>query len=154
MQKFSTWMILAIAVVFWILRIIASYTNAMAIDFMVKPINEEIEIALLFVALFCFVLIAKRKLLGIIVYIVAYWGYFGADLIKAIMDINSLSFDYVSALFSLVGVALPAFALFDWLFDRNKQVHPVDKKTDWFYKNKEYDRKLDKRADKNNYRTL
>lgn len=154
MQKFSTWMILAIAVVFWILRIIASYTNAMAIDFMIKPINEELEIALLFVALFCFVLIAKRKLLGVIVYIVAYWGYFGADLIKAIIDINSLSFDYVSALFSLVGVALPAFALFDWLLDRNKQVHPVDKKTDWFYKNKEYDRKLDERADKNNYRTL
>jgi len=30
----------------------------------------------------------------------------------------------------------------------------VDKQTDWFYKNKEYDRKLDERADKNQYRTL
>lgn len=28
------------------------------------------------------------------------------------------------------------------------------KKTDWFYKNEEFDRKLDDRADKNNYRTL
>ena len=25
---------------------------------------------------------------------------------------------------------------------------------DWFYKNEQYDRKLDDRADKNNYRTL
>ena len=28
-----------------------------------------------------------------------------------------------------------------------------DKKTVWFYGNKEYDRQLDERADKNNYRT-
>ena len=30
----------------------------------------------------------------------------------------------------------------------------VDKKTDWFYKNEQFDRKMDDRADKNNYRTL
>ena len=29
-----------------------------------------------------------------------------------------------------------------------------DKKTDWFYGDEKYDRKMDERADKNNYRTL
>lgn len=152
MQKFSTWMILSLAVVFWILRIIASYTNAMAIDFIVQPLDETLEILLLFVALFSFVLIAKRKFLGVIVYLVAYWGYFGADLITSLM--NNAQIDYANALFSLAGIILPAFALFDWLLDKTKKQYPVDKKTDWFYKNKEFDRKLDERADKNNYRTL
>ena len=38
--------------------------------------------------------------------------------------------------------------------DKNRKAHPKDKKTDWFYKNEQYDRKLDERADKNNYRTM
>ena len=63
MQKFSTWMVLSLDIVFWIVRIIATYTSAMAIDFMITPINLNTEIMLLFVALLCFVLIAKRKLL-------------------------------------------------------------------------------------------
>ena len=46
------------------------------------------------------------------------------------------------------------FVLFEMLIEKNRMAHPVDKKTDWFYKNEEYDRKLDDRADKNNYRTL
>ena len=44
--------------------------------------------------------------------------------------------------------------IFDLLLDKNRKAHPKDKKTDWFYKNEQYDRKLDDRADKNNYRTL
>ena len=32
--------------------------------------------------------------------------------------------------------------------------NPKDKKTDWFYDNEQFDRKLDERADKNNYRTM
>ena len=55
---------------------------------------------------------------------------------------------------SLIAIALPSIALFDILLDRNRMKNPVDKKTDWFYKNEQYDRKLDERADKNNYRTL
>jgi len=45
-------------------------------------------------------------------------------------------------------------AFFDVLLDKNRKAHPVDKQTDWFYKNEQYDRKMDDRADKNQYRTL
>ena len=61
---------------------------------------------------------------------------------------------YTEMFFALIAIALPLVALFDILFDKNRKKNPVDKKTDWFYKNEEYDRKLDERADKNNYRTL
>ena len=40
------------------------------------------------------------------------------------------------------------------LLDKNRKLNPKDKKTDWFYQNEEFDRKLDDRADKNNYRTM
>ena len=62
--------------------------------------------------------------------------------------------NYLSLLIALVGVIIPLAAFFDVLLDRNRKAHPVDKKTDWFYKNEQYDRQLDERADKNNYRTM
>lgn len=61
---------------------------------------------------------------------------------------------YMTVFFEFIGLIIPLAALFDVLLDRNRKEHPVDKKTDWFYKNKDFDRKLDDRADKNNYRTL
>ena len=61
---------------------------------------------------------------------------------------------YTDMFFALIGVALPIVALFDILFDKSRKANPTNKKTDWFYKNEQYDRKLDERADKNNYRTL
>ena len=50
----------------------------------------------------------------------------------------------------------PILLLDDFMseLDKNRKNNPKDKKTDWFYKNEEFDRKLDDRADKNNYRTM
>ena len=61
---------------------------------------------------------------------------------------------YLNGFIALLGVALPIAVLLDLLLDKNRKAHPKDKKTDWFYKNEKFDRKLDERADKNNYRTL
>ena len=38
--------------------------------------------------------------------------------------------------------------------NKDKKDNPKDKKTDWFYKNEQFDREKDERADKNNYRTM
>ena len=132
MQKFSTWMVLSLDIVFWIVRIIATYTSAMAIDFMITPINLNTEIMLLFVALLCFVLIAKRKLLGVILYLVSYLGYFGVDLWNNLVLTNGQisTANYMNVFFSFIGIALPIFTMLDWLLDKNKQLHPTDKKTD------------------------
>ena len=156
MHKFSTWMVLSLDIVFWIVRIIATYTSAMAIDFMITPINLNTEIMLLFVALLCFVLIAKRKLLGVILYLVSYLGYFGVDLLNNLVLTNGQisAANYMNVFFSFIGIALPIFTMLDWLLDKNKQLHPTDKKTDWYYTNQKYDMKKDEREDKNNYRTL
>lgn len=157
MQKFSTWMVLSLDVMFWILRIIAALTDTMAIDFMIKPIDMNMEIIMIVVALVSFVLIAKRKFLGAIIYMIGYFGYFGIALVTNLQKMTTTGGsvnDYGTVMFSLVGVALPIFTFLDLLLDKNRQLHPTDKKTDWFYKDEKYDMKKDERADKNNYRTL
>lgn len=157
MQKFSTWMVLSLDVMFWILRIIATLTDTMAIDFMIKPIDVNMEIIMIFVALISFVLIAKRKFLGAVIYMIGYFGYFGVALVNNLQKMTTTGGsvnDYGTVMFSLVGVALPIFTFLDLLLDKNRQLHPTDKKTDWFYQDEKYDMKKDEREDKNNYRTL
>ena len=157
MQKFSTWMILSLAVIFWLLRIAATYTYVMGMDFIVEPLSLELEISLLFIALLAVVLLAKRKMLGAIIYIIAYDGYFGVDIFNKFIAMQEgalASLDYMSIFFSFAGMILPIIALFDLLLDKNRTAHPKDKKTDWFYKDEKFDRQKDERADTNNYITL
>ena len=99
MQKFSTWMIVSLAVVFWILRVIATYATGMGYDFIIKPIDLTTEIILLFTALVCFVLIAKRNFLGIALYLVSYWGYFGVTIwqvLKPAQESVGNNIDYIN----------------------------------------------------------
>lgn len=150
-------MILSLDVMFWLLRIIATYTYSMGIDFLIQPTDMNLEITMIFVALLAFILIAKRKFLGSVIYMIGYFGYFGVALfnnLQQMMTVGGMIDDYINVLFSLVGVALPIFTFLDLLLDKNRQLHPTDKKTDWFYRNKKYDMKKDEREDKNNYRTL
>ena len=157
MKKFSTWMIISIDVIFWILRIIAAYTYSMGMEFMIKPTDMNLEIIMIFVALLSFILIAKRKFLGAIIYVIGYLGYFGVTLFNNILQMTTegkMIDDYITVFFALVGVALPLFTLLDLALDKNRELNPTDKKTDWFYKDKKYDIQKDDRVDKNNYRTL
>lgn len=158
MKNLSSWLICFFMIMYWAFRVVVAITGSMGVDFVVKPIDNNIEIILLFVVLICIPFIFKRKLIGAIIYLLSYGYYFGRGLYTNIMQMingETLSMDvYTNMFFSLIAVAIPIFALFDILLDKNRQKNPVDKKTDWFYKNKDYDRKLDERADKNNYRTL
>ena len=137
MQKFSTWMILSLAVIFWLLRIVSTYCSQMGMEFMAQPLDLTLEIFIIFTSILCFILIAKRKWLGTILYLIAYEGYFGADIINNFNNIKDSALSasqYVNLFFSFIGMILPIVVLFDMLFDKNKELNPKDKKTDWFYK--------------------
>ena len=158
MKSLSSWLITMFIIMFWILRLIVAITGTLNTDFILKPIDNNIEIVLLFVVLALVPFIFKRKILAAIIYLIAYGYYFGRGLIENIMPmINGqvLSAEtYLNMFIALIAIALPIVAIFDILFDRTRTKNPVNKQTDWFYKNEQYDRKLDERADKNNYRTL
>ncbi len=158
MKNLSSWLITFFIIMFWAFRVIVAVTGQMGTDFMVKPIDNSIEIILLFVVLILIPFIFKRKILAAIIYLLAYGWYFGRGLltnILAMVNRETLVMEsYMEMFIALIAIALPIFAIFDILFDKSRMKNPVNKETDWFYKNEQYDRKLDERADKNNYRTL
>jgi len=159
MKNLSTYLVVMFMIMYWIFRIVLAVTNTIGIDMGITIPNYNIEIALLFITIVSIVLVIKRNIIGSLLYLLSYALYFGTPLFNGIMavvssdgsfDINSYTTLFVNAL----GIVIPLFVLFEMLIEKNRMAHPVDKKTDWFYKNEEYDRKLDDRADKNNYRTL
>lgn len=159
MKNLSTYLVAIFMIMFWIFRIMFAVTNTLGIDIGFTIPNYNMEVVLLFITLLSIVLIIKRKILGALLYLITYGWYFGMPLVNGILLVVSpeATFDiniYVDIAVNAIGVILPLFALFDLLLDKNRMAHPVDKKTDWFYKNEQYDRKVDERADKNNYRTL
>lgn len=159
MKKFSTYLLVMFMILFWILRIAIMLCAQFGTDFLgIKPINNVYEIIVLFIFLPSVVLVVKRNIIGPLLYIVAHAIYFGADItskINIIINNGVLSLsENTDLFFSIIGVILPIIVLIDLLLDKNRKINPKDKKTDWFYNNEDYDRKLDDRADKNNYRTL
>ncbi len=155
MKNFSSWLIAIFAFMFWGFRLVATLMTSLGYDFMFEPSNLVMEIALLFITFICICFIIKRRLLASLIYLVAHLLYYVPTFVPNFMGVIDGTLDmnsYMGVLFEIVGILLPLAALFDVLLDRNRKAHPVDKKTDWFYKNEEYDRKMDERADKNNYR--
>lgn len=155
MRSVSSYLCLMLMVMFWIFRIVVAFTSSLGISFGFTPMNMNIEIILLFFTIPCMILVGKRSLIGAIIYLITYGAYFGVDvfnIIKAIMGGTATVIEYSRAAISLIGIAIPISVFFTIAVDKNRTAHPVDKKTDWFYKNDKFDRKLDSRADKNEYR--
>lgn len=159
MKKLSTYLLVIFMIMYWILRIIITLSAQLGKNFIgIAPINETFEIILLFAFLICLVLVVKRKLTGGLLYLTLYGVYFGGDITAKLntLSINgSLTIvENTELLISTIGIILPLAVLLDLLFDKSRKLNPKDNKTDWFYKNEDFDRKLDDRADKNNYRTM
>ena len=156
MRTFANWMIAMLMILYFGFRVVVAYMAANYSEFFVQPINLTVEIVLLFVTVVCIVLVFKRNMIGGIVYFLSYISYFGIDLAKSILpvftgDTVEVS-NYMTAFTSFIAIILSFAVLIDLTVDKGRK--PKDKKTDWFYTNKDYDRQLDERADKNNYRTL
>ena len=159
MKKFSTYLLVVFMMLFWVLRIVITLASQLGKSFMgIVPMNETFEIAILFLTLLCVVLIVKRKMIGSLLYLTIHAIYFGGDVTN---KLNILARNETLTLaqstefmFSMIGIILPLAVLLDLLLDKNRKMNPKDEKTDWFYKHEQFDRKLDDRADKNNYRTM
>ena len=154
MRSLMNWMIAFFMGAFLIFRTVVSLMDARGEEFFAKPLDPTVELILLFVALACIVMVFKRLKLGGILYLVAYWGYFGADIIthiQPIMDGEPLAAGEPMQLFcSAIGVILALVVMIDLLTDHVKR--PDDTKTSWFYNNPDLDKKKDEREDTHNYR--
>lgn len=158
MKQLSSWLITFFIIAFWFFRVIVAVTGSMGTDFVVKPMNLTTEIILSFVVIILVPFIFKRKLTAGFIYLLSYGYYFGTDLYaKFIMIADGQTLgvaEYTVLIVNMVGIILPIACVLDLLLDKYRMKNPVNKQTDWFYKDEAYDRKLDERADKNQYKTL
>jgi len=157
MKNLSTWLLVMFMVMFWVFRIIVTIMTQYNMDLGgITSLNVKLEIALLFINLICFVLVAKRKLLGGILYLLGNGMYFGVDIYNNILPMlsgESVGINiYMNLFVSFVAMILALAVLMDLLVDKGRKINPTDKKTDWFFKNSDYDRKFDERADRNEYK--
>ena len=146
-----SYLISFLGILFWLLRVAVAFCATMEIDFPVKPMNLNLELVVLFISIPCFALILKRHLGGAFVYFITFAFYFGNDLYNNLTGVSSAS--PLTILMDIFGVILPLLSLIDIAINRGRFGKAEDKKTVWFYGNKEYDREFDERADRNNYRT-
>ncbi len=155
MKSLSNWLIVIFMVMYWIFRIIVSYTYAMGIEFVSQPLNQNTEIILLFSTLLCIVLVVKRKMLGGIIYIITYGGYFGVDLYNILLPVlkgQNTILNGMELVTSIIAIILAIAVAMDLCVDRIKK--PNYKNSEWFYNNKNLNVKKDERDDKNNYKII
>ena len=155
-MSFASILLLLFMIMFWGFRLIVAFTTSIGMDIGFAPINMTMEIIMLFAVFVCILFIAKKKIIGAIAYLGLHGYYFGLNLYNSIMPmLNGQAMvieDYTNVLVSFIAIVIPIVILFNMLFEKNKMAHPTDKKTDWFYKNEDFDRKIDERADQNEYR--
>lgn len=157
MRTMSHYLIIMLSVMLFIFRLVVVFTTVLGIEFIVQSINVNYELIFLLVMLISIILMTKSKLTGAIIFVASSIAYYGPTLWGQLtyLSNNTISIEVaMQIVISLIGVAIPTFAFFIIAFAKQQEKKPVDKKTDFFYKNEAYDRKYDERADKNNYRTL
>lgn len=161
MANFSTWLLAIFMVMFWIFRAIVALCTQYSIDFLgIVATNLNLEIIIAFLTVPCIILVIKRKLIGSLLYILIYGMYFGEHFFENIVQIlqnqSNITMDLSMNLISdSIGIILAIFVLLDMLVDKSRKVNPIDKKTDWYFKNEKYDEELkarDKREDSNEYK--
>lgn len=149
MKNLTTYLFVMFMAMFSLFRMAVAFCYNLGIDFITVPMDLMFEIILLFLTFIAIILVVKRSILGGIIYFIGNGLYFGTSIYQSLMGHN---INYIDIIFAIVGILIPILVLFDLILDKNRKDHPVDEKTDWFYKNKEFDRQYDKRADKNQYK--
>lgn len=154
MKSLSSWLLVMFMGMFWIFRIIVAFQAQYGETFGGFIVfNSTVEIALLFIAILCMILVLRRNWIGGIIYLASYGYYFGGYIFSNITSEGEMSAAVMQNVFvSAIGVIIAFCVFFDLMVNKLRKRDPKDKKTDWFFQNKEYDRKLDDRADKNQYR--
>lgn len=147
-----SYILLMMAGMLWILRITATVMTTLGSYFPISVYNMALEIPLLFITFFSFLFIIKRKILGALVYMFTYVGYFGMFLYNIIKTEQVNPDNYLNILISILCIVIPIFIFLDIGLNKNQKNISLDKKTDWFYKNEQFDRQFDDRADRNQYK--
>jgi len=154
-KSLEYYLIISFTALLFIFRLVVVITTVLGIKFSVVSFSVVGELILLVLTLLSLVLMVKVKFLGALIFLVSSLMYYVPNLIdsfKNFSEVTSTLEGNIQLVSSVIAVIIPTFAFFIILVTKKQQINPVNKKTDFFYKNENYDRNLDDRADKNNYR--
>ena len=157
MISLFSYLITFFGALFWVFRVIVALLYQLDIEFFAEPLNLNTEILVLFLTIPCFLLVLRRNIIGAAAYLALYFSYFGTALYNIIMQLPNTGLTLVNSsdiLLLSVGLLIPLLTFLDIMVNKNRVGFHGDKKTDWFYTNKAYDRQFDERADKNQYRNM
>ena len=159
-MAFSTILILIFMIMFWLFRAIVAVCTQYSIDIIgIFAYNLTLEISISFIIIICIVLVAKRKIIGALAYILIYGMYFGEHFFNEFIKLingQTLSIEMTSNLVcDLCAILLALFCLMDSIVLRVRNKDSKHKTTEWYFEKNEYDKELekrDKRDDKNQYK--
>lgn len=155
MTTLFSYLLTFLAIIFWFFRVIATLLYQLDIDFFSVPLNDTLEIIVLFATLPCLLLVIKRNIIGAAAYFGIYGAYFGTALYEAFINAQETGVNVVNTselLVLMFGIIIPMLTFFDIALNKHRGNFGADNKTKWFYKNEKYDRKFDERSDRNQYR--
>lgn len=156
MKSLGSWLLTIFVVMFWGFRVVMAVVESVGGTPVFPISNVTFEVVLLFTTLPLIILIVKRVAFGGLLYFGSYAAYFGYDLVKYAIQLfkgEALGVEAYSALFiDVIAIAISFLVLADLVFNKYRGNKLGDKKTDWFFKNSDYDRKFDERADRNEYK--
>ena len=155
MTTLLSYLLTFIAILFWIFRVLTTLFYELDIDFFAEPLNEYLEIIVLFASLPCLLLVIKRNIIGAAAYFGIYGAYFGTVLYNQVVGAQSNGLTVANAsdiVFLVIGILIALFTFLDILLNKHRGNFGADSKTKWFYGNDKYDREFDERADRNQYK--
>ena len=150
-----SYMLTIFGIVFWIFRAIVTALYTAGSSFPIQPLNSSWEIFLVFASIPCIVLVLKRNIIGAALYVAVYVSYFGTALYNSLNHVaDTLNVNgTVDMIMAIIGIVIPVLTFIDILFNKHRKAIIGGKNdTDWYYKNKDYDRQFDERADRNQYK--
>lgn len=141
------------ASIFWIFRLMVTLMYSAEVGFSIVPMNVTFEIVVLFITFVCIILVAKRKMIGAVIYLITQCAYFGVDAYKTLsLMMNGQEVNSITLVISILAIIIPLFAIMDIGLNSGKKGTFDNKETNWFYGTNDYERKFDDRADKNQYK--
>ena len=155
MTTLLSYLLTFFGIIFWCFRVLTTVLYELDVDFFATPLNETLEIIVLFATLPCLLLVIKRNIVGAAAYLGIYGAYFGTALYNQFIGIQEEGITIASAsdtLVLVVGILIALFTFLDILLNKHRGNFGADAKTRWFYTNDKYDREFDERADRNQYK--
>ena len=155
MTTLFSYLLTFLGILFWCFRVLTTILYELDVQFFSVPLNETLEIIVLFATLPCLLLVIKRNIVGAAAYLGIYGAYFGTALYNQIMGIQTDGLTIANASDTLIlvaGILIALFTFLDILLNKHRGNFGADAKTKWFYGNDKYDREFDERADRNQYK--